>query len=353
MSDAPRPLLSRSLSVLLGAAALVITIAGLRFAAGFLAPILLAATVAVCAYPLIGRFELAGLPRRGAVWATLGSIVALLSVVLYAVVWALTRFAALLPRYRNQATEWFESLRARAEEAGFGNAQLQSLLADLDHGRTASWAAGFASSVAGLTLTAFVVVFLVGFMVADSPAFAGALRQARRERPELVDALIRATAASRENVLLNAVFGLGLAAVITILMWIMGVPGAPIWGILTFVTNFIPNIGFLIRVTPPVVIAGLESGVALAVAVVVVFTIANIIAEHVLRPRFVGRSAGLSSTASLLSLVFWTFALGAIGAILAVPLTIFARALLIEADPRTRWLGPFLGEDRPGAPPTT
>jgi predicted PurR-regulated permease PerM len=49
------------------------------------------------------------------------------------------------------------------------------------------------------------------------------------------------------------------------------------------------------------------------------------------------------------SLVFWAGALGALGALLAVPLTLLVRAVLIEADPTARWILPLLSGDRPSA----
>ena len=58
----------------------------------------------------------------------------------------------------------------------------------------------------------------------------------------------------------SAVFGLIVAVVDTSLLWALGVPGAFVWGVLAFVTNFIPNIGFVIGVIPPALIGLLEGG---------------------------------------------------------------------------------------------
>jgi hypothetical protein len=74
---------------------------------------------------------------------------------------------------------------------------------------------------------------------------------------------------------------------------------------------------------------------------------------------------GLSATVSFVSLVFWTWVIGPLGALLAIPLSVLARALLLDADPRTRWLstlisggpdagtGPAPGRDPvPAVPPS-
>ena len=115
----------------------------------------------------------------------------------------------------------------------------------------------------------------------------------------------------------------------------MGVPGAFVWAVLAFVTNFIPNVGFVIGVIPPALIALLEGGPGLMVAVIVVYSVINFLIQSVIQPRVVGDKVGLSPTLTFLSLVFWTWVIGPLGALLAVPLSLLTKALLVEADPRS------------------
>ena len=75
----------------------------------------------------------------------------------------------------------------------------------------------------------------------------------------------------------------------------MGVPGAFVWAVLAFVTNFIPNIGFIIGVIPPALIALLDGGPALMVAVIVVYSVINFVIQSVIQPRVVGDAVGLSA----------------------------------------------------------
>ena len=51
---------------------------------------------------------------------------------------------------------------------------------------------------------------------------------------------------------------------------------------------------------------------------------------------------GLNTTTTFLSLLFWAEVIGALGTILAIPLTLFVKALLIDSDPRSRWVSIFL-----------
>ena len=51
---------------------------------------------------------------------------------------------------------------------------------------------------------------------------------------------------------------------------------------------------------------------------------------------------GLSPTVTFISLALWTVVVGILGSILAVPLTLFFKALLVDSDPRARWLDAYL-----------
>ena len=86
----------------------------------------------------------------------------------------------------------------------------------------------------------------------------------------------------------SAVFGLIVAVIDTALLWALGVPAAFVWGVLAFVTNFIPNIGFVIGLVPPALIALLEGGPGLMLAVIVIYSLVNVVIQSVIQPRFVG-----------------------------------------------------------------
>jgi AI-2 transport protein TqsA len=115
-----------------------------------------------------------------------------------------------------------------------------------------------------------------------------------------------------------------------------------LWGLLAFLTNYIPNIGFVIGLIPPAVLALLDSGAAEMVAVIVIYCVINLILQSVIQPKVVGDTVGLSTTLTFLSLVFWAWVLGPVGAILAVPMTLLVRAFLVDADPESRWVLPLV-----------
>ena len=84
-----------------------------------------------------------------------------------------------------------------------------------------------------------------------------------------------------------------MAVIDGVVLYLMGIPGAFVWAVLAFVTNFIPNIGFIIGVIPPAFIALLDSGAEKMVAVIVVYSVINFVIQSVIQPRVVGDAVGL------------------------------------------------------------
>ena len=78
------------------------------------------------------------------------------------------------------------------------------------------------------------------------------------------------------------------------------------------------------------------------IAVIVVYSVINVTIQSVIQPRYVGSAVGLSTSLTFLSLIFWSWVLGALGALLAVPMSLFFKALLIEANPTARWMDPLV-----------
>ena len=118
-----------------------------------------------------------------------------------------------------------------------------------------------------------------------------------------------------------------------------------LWALLAFVTNYIPNIGFIIGLVPPALLALITGGVGEMIAVIAVYCVLNFIIQSVIQPKFVGDAVGLTTTMSFLSLIIWTFVLGPLGAILAIPISLLVKAVLIDSDPDARWLQLFFGDE--------
>jgi hypothetical protein len=118
---------------------------------------------------------------------------------------------------------------------------------------------------------------------------------------------------------LNAGFGL----IIGLGLWLIGVPSAPLWGILAMALRFVPYIGAVIAaILPLIVAAAVGEGWNMVFWTAALFLIVEPLAGHVVEPMLYGHSSGLSPVAIVVSATFWTWLWGPIGLVLATPLTI-------------------------------
>jgi predicted PurR-regulated permease PerM len=195
---------------------------------------------------------------------------------------------------------------------------------------------GLLAGVAGALGALVLVLATVLFMTADANGLPGRLAAVPgtwRMRAALGD-FARNT---RRYLVVTTVFGFAVAVVDYVALVLLGVPLALLWGLLSFLTNYVPNIGFFLGLAPPTLLALLDGGPRTAVLVVVVYTVANFVLQSVIQPVVVGDAVGLSVTLTFLSVLVWTVVLGPLGAILAIPLTLFVVAVLVGQDPDRRW----------------
>ena len=110
---------------------------------------------------------------------------------------------------------------------------------------------------------------------------------------------------SRQYLAVSTIFGAGVALLDVIALTILDIRYAWLWGLLAFITNYIPNVGFIIGLIPPTIVALLDHDAKTALAVVIIYCVLNIIIQSVIQPRVVGTTVGLSATLSFLSLIVW------------------------------------------------
>jgi predicted PurR-regulated permease PerM len=332
---------ARTTTLLVTAAAFVIVVAGLRATADIVGPLMLALALTMVFHPLRARLQ-----RRLPGWAASVVVVLCAYVLILALTLALVisvgRLAALISDYAPQAEDFTAQIADWLAARGMRSEQVDAIADALDVGQLVDLATSLLSGILSVLSDLFFLVTLLLFLAFDSAHAARLAEGARRHRPYLVEALSSFAGGTRTYLGVSAVFGLIVAVIDTIALWAIGVPGALIWGVLAFVTNFIPNIGFVIGVIPPAVIGLLEGGPWLMIAVLVLYSVINVVIQSIIQPRYVGNAVGLSTTLTFLSLVFWTWVLGPLGALLAVPMSLFFKAILVQADPEARWLDPLI-----------
>ena len=330
---------------LLTLAAFVVALAGVHAAQDILAPVVLAAVLVVIVHPIRHPLERRGWPRWLATTTVIVTAYLILAVLMAMLVFAGVRFAALVQDFLPELQSAATNVTDRLADLGLDQQAADAAADFLNPSALLSVATTVSGTVVNVASTLFVVVTYILFMSVDAARYDGARGLFGSERRSELDRATTLNVGVRRYFVVSATFG-GIVAIIDgfALLW-LGVPAAAVWAILAFVTNFIPNIGFVLGVIPPTVLALVVGGWPLALAVVAVYSIVNVVLQVLVQPKFVADAVNITLTLSFASVVFWTFVIGPLGAILAVPLTLLTRAMLLQGGAPTAWYAWLSGDD--------
>ena len=168
----------------------------------------------------------------------------------------------------------------------------------------------------------------------------------RRTTAALDDAGRRLGRLFLTQLILNATFG----AVIGLGLAVIGVPSAPLWGLLAMILRFIPYIGAILAASLPIALAAaVGSSWSMALWTIALFAVMEPLTGQVVEPLVCGRSAGLSPVAVVVAAAFWTWLWGPLGLLLSTPLTLCLVVLARHVD-RLQFIDIMLG-DQPALTP--
>lgn len=331
---AARTVMHRPVAILLGLAGATVVAFGMHALRGVLAPVLLAGVLVICVHPLRVRMQRHGVPSAVATLLVTGVLLVLVVGFVAACAVALLQFGALLPTFGPQLAEIGERISSWYAGAGFTAEQGRALGSSLDPARIATLAGQLLGGVSG-TVTVFVVLMTTMVLaVLDDVHTGTVLGTLTRTRPRLVEALNGFAADVRRYMVVTTALGVAQGTFNWLALLVLGVPGAFLWGVLSFLCSFIPNIGYFIAIVPPLVLGLLSGGWPTAVGVVVVYGVINAVVQTFVQTIVVGDAVRLHQSLTFVSVLVWAVVVGPVGAILAVPLTLFVRAVLLDADPR-------------------
>jgi AI-2 transport protein TqsA len=331
------------LRVMLGLAATVVVLVGMRLAAPILNPILFAVVLSLLFSPIYAWLRRHRIPTPLALIFMLVGLTVLFVGIFLIMGISIARFSGDIASYAGKLNVQVGNLQDLVRSAGLSEVNIRdavkpSALA----GAIGSVLAGVADFLSNL----FLILVIVLFLLAEGPTMMDRLRSsAGSDHPQVE----RLTVFGRNVVRqlgLRAIVNLVTGAGVTILMFVLGVDFPLMWGILTFFLSFIPWIGLPLAVAPAVVLALAEHGIDRALLVILGVIVINILAENALSPMLMGRGLSLSPTVLFIGFIFWAWLLGGPGAFLAAPLTIFL-VLMLETFPETRWLAAVMGMSAP------
>ncbi len=331
--------------LLLIMAAAVAVLAGMRAAGPILGPIFVALVITIAWNPGAEWLRKRGVNATVAALAGIAVGVAVVGLVV-ALVWvSLTQLEDKLPTYQPRIAALQAMVTERLRVLPIDTSGLLSS----DAVKPASLVGYVLRVIRQLTQTAgdlVVLVLLMAFMMLEAINFPAKLRSAFARNPAALDSFKGLGESIESYVVINALFGLGAAVVNTILLLLLGVDFAFLWGVLSFLLSFVPNIGFIIALVPPALLALIEFGFTRAAIVVGAYIVINFVSDNVVKPKFVGETIGLSPLVVVMSLLFWAWLLGPLGALVAVPLSIAVKFLL-ESFEESKWIARLMSEHVP------
>lgn len=265
--------------------------------------------------------------------ATLGLIVASFAGLLY---WALRGFLTNIETYTTSIAAF-----AKEQEKYFP-ALATAFEPDPEQVRTMarSTLRTFALSASVAFLTTMFTVFAVSEAGRWRKRVVTVLDE---RRPGLISTLGDVTSRFRRYMWTRVVMSVLTGTGTFITCWAFGVRDAPLWGVVAFLLNFIPNIGSLVAVAPPTLVALSQGGGAFAVPVLAVLTVVQVAIGQWLEPMVQGRALKISPLIVLLSVVFWGWVWGIGGALLSVPMTVLFIALC-ERSTRWSWIAELVSD---------
>jgi predicted PurR-regulated permease PerM len=382
MADISRPRIGLPIagSALTTVLLVVVVIAALYFAREVLVPIALAVLLSFVLAPLVRLLRSWYLPRSVGVILSVFMAFAVIFSLGALMVSQVNQLASDLPRYQSTLREKIQSLRGAA--AGTGTLERASeVLLELgkeldkpqrsgpptvslgtesappnrpipvevkqpDPGALQTLVSLITPLVHPLTTTGIVIIFVIFILMQREDLRNRMIRLAgaqdlQRTTAALDDAGQRLSRLFLTQLGLNAAFGL----IIGTGLWLIGVPSAPLWGMLAMILRFVPYIGALISAVFPLVLAaavGPDWSMVLWTAAL--FVIVEPIVGHIIEPMLYGQSTGLSPVAVVTSAAFWTWLWGPIGLVLATPLTMCLVVLGRHVD-RLKFLDIMFGDE--------
>jgi AI-2 transport protein TqsA len=338
----PRTRPDRAFTLLLTLAGAVLVGVGAKASASILGPALLAAVLTIALFPLARVAERRGWPSwAGGLLVLIGVYLVLLALVGSLVV-AGARLTTILADYADEFRELSQSATSQLAELGVGNAEASAIEDGVDLARVSDFLRDVLGSAGAFLSVLALVVTLLLFFGLDAQLFARRLTSLRASRSAMVEGLESFAHGTRVYLVVSTIFGLIVAVIDTLFLSFTPIPAPLVWGLLAFITNYIPNVGFVIGLVPPAVLGLLEGGPRLMLLVIAVYCVVNFVLQSIIQPRYVGDAVGLSGSVTVLSLVFWAWLLGPLGAFLAVPLTLLVKAMMVDADPQAHWLRPLI-----------
>lgn len=335
----------RTTNMLIIIAALIVILAGLKAGQSLLVPFLLAVFIATIASTPIQWLTRHRVPNWLAVLLVAILVVLVLTGLGLVVLQTFREYQAEQDVYIEKVRELINNVANFGERLGMPISD--DTVTTLFNPDEVVDFAGYAIRRIGQVLSNFFLILLtVIFILAEATEWPKKLRTFLSDREMEIEWLNQFGSTLNRYIAIKSTTSLLTGVLVTILLTIMQVDFAILWGLLAFLLNYIPNIGSFIAATPGVLVAMVQLGYGPAFIVLIGYVVINVGVGAGIEPRFLGRTLGLSTLVVFLSLIFWGWMFGPVGMLLSVPLTMTAK-IAFGTSESTEWIAHLL---EPGVP---
>jgi AI-2 transport protein TqsA len=333
-----------ALRTLIGVAAVMVIVAGLRAAQPILVPVALAAFLTVTAMPLLTELRRYRVPTFLAIPIVLLLIIGLLVAIGAIATNSLLEMREALPRYVVRFAELYTELLAwLAGHRIVLPAPAQEML--IQPVQIVNLATGFLLGFAGFMSLVFLVALITLFLLAESVGIPRKIRLASGGSEADLSRYGRIMEQVQRYLAIKTVTSITTGVLIGLWALIVGLDFPLFWGLTAFLLNYVPTIGSLIAAVPAVLLALVQLGPGGALLVAGGYLAVNTVIGSLIEPAVMGRGLGLSPFIVLMSLLFWGWVWGPIGALLSLPLTMVVK-IVLENTSDLAWIAVLLGPAR-------
>lgn len=338
--------------VLFSLACVVVIVHGLRFAAPILLPSALALFLAILSLPAMIALRNRGVPKASAIILPVLLNVAVVVLLILVASSSVSQLQTVLPTYaqtlQNLQVAWMESFEASTDFiiSDYVTTNLTDLL---DPAAILGFAGGAVGRVAQILSMTFLVFLIMAFMLSEAMVFPAKFRYLTKGTNIQEGRLPKVIGEVQTYLGIKTVISLATGLILGVWVWALGLDFPVLLGLTAFLLNYVPTVGSIIAAAPAVLLSIILVGtVGHALIVTLGYVTVNTLFGNIIEPNLMGRRLGLSTLVVILSLLFWGWAWGPMGALLSVPLTVVVK-IWLENTTDLRWVAVLLDN----APPET
>ncbi len=253
-----------------------------------------------------------------------------------------------LPDYGNKLKETIEGWSRTIEFPGGGEFDPMAWVKTLDVAKIGAFLLNSLGTFVSILSNIFLVLIFLIFMLAGRHKLDGKIRRFSdnpRKAARIVEMVANIDRQVQKYLTIKTVISLASGLISMLIIMAFGIRYAILWGFITFVMNYIPNIGSFISKILPFGFALLQLGRFWpAFWMLAILFVTDAIIGSIIEPRVMGTGLGLSPLAILIALFFWGWLWGIPGMILSVPIMVVMK-IVASNIPSMRWFEALLSND--------